>query len=231
MTASNQPSKSEQVTPAGGDPLTQLTFLDIEANTTPAGLSEVGPLCVAQFAPGTPPVALLGLTSGGAHCCTEVRALSPGIDAAPTHDFGNYGPILKSSSEGTLLISADNVFAYAFGPYSDSDPPIEIFTFAHGKFTDVTRAHPDLVQADLAQHWTAFNGPTSDGSLGALAGWVADECLLDPTKKAADAWQKINELNAAGKLLALNGWPSGSAYLTQLRTLLATNGYCIAPTG
>lgn len=230
VAAAGHPGVSVQVTPTGATSTAELMFIDTEA-TASGDFSNSGPLCVAQFAAGTAPVALLALTSGGAHCCTEVRALSPVSDAATAHDFGNYGPMLKSSPNGTLLISADNTFAYAFTAYADSDPPIEVFTFGHSKFTDVTRAHLDLVQADLADHWGTYNDPASMGSLGALAGWVADKCLLDPAKKAVDAWQTLDELNAAGKLIGLNGWPSGSDYLAQLHTMLASNGYCVAATG
>jgi hypothetical protein len=196
------------------------------------GADHRGSLCLVRFTPGSAPVALLAMTTGGAHCCTVIRAVQPASgDRAPStvdRDFGNYGALLRQDRSGPLIVTADDAFAYAFGSYAGSHPPIQILTVDNFAYVDVTRAHPDLVRADLDQHWKLYTDPTLTERLGVLAGWAADKCLLDPTKRAPDLWSFLDQQNAAGKLTAPSGWPSGSAFIAALHTLLVDRGYCVA---
>lgn len=210
--------------PAGSD----ATDLDIIGNGS-SNMDDAGSLCLVRFTAGGPAIAFVALTSGGAHCCTVLRAVqavAPPDATAVDHDFGNYGPSMRTTASGPVLVSADNSFAYAFGSFAGSYPPVQVYTFRDGAFADVTREHPRIVQADLADHWKLYTDPSTTEHLGILAGWVADECLLDPAKKAPDAWSFLDQQLAAGALTAPAGWPSGSDFITALHKLVDDDGYC-----
>ena len=71
---------------------------------------------------------------------------------------------------GPLLVSADNAFAYQFGSFAGSGPPIQLFTWNGIAFADVTRQHLDLVADDAQNYLALFNDPTQPEKLGFLAG-------------------------------------------------------------
>jgi hypothetical protein len=210
--------------PAGSD----ATDLDVIGNGSSTS-DDAGSLCLVRFTAGGPAIAFVALTTGGAHCCTVLRAVPADESAdvpAVDHDFGNYGPAVRTTERGPVLVSADNAFAYAFSSFAGSDPPVQVYTFRAGAYVDVTREHPTLVQADLADHWKLYNDPSSVERLGILAGWVADKCLLDPARTAADAWAFADQQRAAGALTAPAGWPSGADFVAALQKLLDDAGYC-----
>jgi hypothetical protein len=193
-----------------------------------------GALCLLAMPGGAAPVALVATTTGGAHCCTTVHALVPNPSDAsePTvvdHDFGDFAPGLEQTPAGPIFVTADDAFSYEFASFAGSYPPIRLLSFTGKQYLDVTRDHPDLVQADAARHWTAFTSAQDVEPLGALAGWAADECLLDPTKHATQMWQTLQQLNTAGKLVSTDGYPAGQAFIDTLRGFLAKYGYCTPP--
>lgn len=197
---------------------------------TPTATPDQGyEICLARFAGQARPAVLLGFYSGGAHCCWTVRAyavsataVGPPVDI----DLGDPAATLRAEGDHSLLVTADDAFAYQFDSYAGSGMPIKVLEFTNGAFDDTTRSHLDLVRADAARWWGVANDPPSLDGLGVLAPWVADECLLG---QASRAFSTIDQLQAQGKLKgAGQGFDSstGATYPEALRTFLTKNHYC-----
>src|SRR5207302_4115133 len=145
------------------------------------GLPEVvTPLCVTRFAESGHPVVLLGLFTGGAHCCTILRAYprtgresGTGLDVV----IGNPDVDVRNDphGRGAIIVTADDAFNYQFAPYASSGVPLEVLTFRKGGFADITRQYPHLVRCDAARWWKSFSADPANG-LGTLAAWMADQC-------------------------------------------------------
>jgi hypothetical protein len=196
---------------------------------SPDGRDSMVPLCLARFAGSDHPVVLMGLFTGGAHCCTVLRAYpiernvsGAGIDL----QIGNPGVDVRSDGDRAIVVTADDVFNYEFNAYAFSGVPIKVLELRKGSFADSTRRHADLVRTDAAQWWKSFDDDPAQG-LGFLAAWVADQCLLD---KGPSAWATIDGLLAQGKLAGPpdNGglWPAGPDYVANLHRFLPEHGYC-----
>jgi hypothetical protein len=221
-------------TPPGGsaDPASAIVPDNIVRG--PEGLPQaVFPLCIARFPGSDDPVVLLGLFTGGAHCCTVLRAYpvtGSGAGSEWDQQIGNPGVNVRPDPHGlgAVVVTADDAFNYQFAPYAFSGVPVKVLTFEKlgVRFVDVTRTYPDLVRSDAAQWWESFSGNPSQG-LGTLAAWVADQCLLD---NGTEAWATIDRLLAEGQLAGPpdNGgdWPTGAAYVAALHAFLPAHGYC-----
>lgn len=182
-------------------------------------------LCLAYFPGYSLPTLLLGLDTGGAHCCSVVRAITvsgTGLGPVVDDDVGNPGAALSADGGDAVIVTADNAFAYAFASYAASGMPVKVLTLSHGSFVDVTKQHLDLVRKDISTWWSSFSTNPGNG-LGVLAAWVADECVLG---QGTFAWTTVDQLQTQGELSGPAGWPTGAAYVTQLRTFLAQHGYC-----
>jgi hypothetical protein len=191
----------------------------------PSGAANSDALCVANFPGERLPVVLVGLQTGGAHCCTIVRAVtvSPtGLGSVVDDDVGNPAASLSPDGTDALVVTADNAFAYAFATYAASGLPVKVLQFDHGNFDDVTAQHLDLVTKDASMWWDVF-APHPGNGLGVLAAWVADECLLG---QGNSAWTTVNGLETQGQLSGPAGWPTGAAYVHALQSFLAQHGYC-----
>lgn len=210
------------VTPASGSPIVDLFILNTQTQQSSTDDETAGSLCLGRFRDGAVPVALLALTTGGAHCCSTVRAVPSDGGAAVDHDFGNYSPWLRQTASGPLLVSADNAFAYQFGSFAGSGPPIQLFAWTGTALIDVTRQHPDLVAQDAQNYLALYNDPTQPEKLGSLAGWVADECLIG---KSSTAWAFVDEQQQLGLPEAAD-YPGAGGYPAALREFLAAQGYC-----
>ena len=187
--------------------------------------TQADPLCVAQFGGAPGPTVLLGLTLGGAHCCTILRAVSVPGGTVNEIDLGNPAAVVTPATGGALIATGDDAFNYAFASFASSGVPLKILELRHGQFVDTTRQHPDLIATDAARWLSTFNqsfGPTMTG-LGVLAAWVGDECLVG---RFSSAWAAVNQYNAQGRLTGPSGWPTGSAYVSALRSFLTQHGYC-----
>jgi hypothetical protein len=103
------------------------------------------------------PDVVLDLYTGGAHCCSlEVIYWHSGSTYKHVvHNFADPGDTIKDLGHNGQLefVSADDRFAYLFTSFAASGLPIQIFTFAQGKFTDVTRTYPKQVKRDAASWW------------------------------------------------------------------------------
>jgi hypothetical protein len=210
------------VTAIAGTPLVDLFLLDTQAQHSGADDDSAGSLCLGRFRDGAVPVALLALTTGGAHCCFTVRAVSSAGGSAVDHGFGNYPPWFRQTTSGPLLVSADNAFAYQFGSFAGSGPPLKLFSWNGTAFADVTGQHLDLVAQDAQNYLALFNDPSQPEKLGSLAGWVADECLVG---KSSTAWAFVDEQAQLG-LPEAPDYASAGGYPAALREFLAAKGYC-----
>lgn len=194
------------------------------------------PLCVASFGGDNPESAVLvGLFTMGAHCCTFIDAYivaSAGIATPPIEQqIGNPGVELETVDGHAVLVTADNSFAYAFTAFAFSGMPIRVLELRGKAFVNTTRSYPSLITPDAASWWKYFQQAQAPGSqdptrgTGALAPWVADECMLGD---GAQAWAMVNKLNAEGKLgtSANTPWPTGTDYVKALSAFLVAHGYC-----
>lgn len=97
---------------------------------------------------------LFELYSGGAHCCTYLMAarMTDGkFKILDTLYWGNSPyEIVDLDSNGIYEISGYNdIFAYAFTNYAQSQFSIIVYEFKKNKFTDVTRNFPKLVNENI----------------------------------------------------------------------------------
>jgi hypothetical protein len=210
------------LTAPAGAPMVDLFILETQAGHGSTDDETAGSLCLGRFRDGAVPVALLGLTTGGAHCCVTVRAEPVGGGAAVDHAFGNYPPWFRQTSRGPVLVSADNAFAYKFASFAGSGPPAQLFAWSGTAFIDVTRQHLDLVAEDAQNYLTLYNDPSQPEKLGSLAGWAADECIVG---KSAAAWAFVDEQQRLGLPNAAD-YPGAGGYSAALRDFLAARGYC-----
>lgn len=203
------------------------------------GFTSNRPLCVASFGGSSPELGvLIGLYTGGAHCCTwvDTYAVRPGgaVAAPIEQDLWDAGGTLQDSAVGTLLSTRDNSFYYQFDAYAASGAPLRILALRGSRLVNLTKDFPKLVAQDAKAWWSAYQmaqSPTYEGpggGLGLLAPWVADECVLGD---GLAAWSKVDQLNREGRLsggLEHSGgvWPTGTKYVKALRTFLTGHGYC-----
>lgn len=226
ITSAGHPTVTLPVTAPAGTPVVDLFTIDTQAQRSNADDDAAGSLCLGRFSDGAAPVALLALTTGGAHCCFTVRVASSDGGTAVDHDFGNYPPWFRETASGPLLVSADNAFAYQFGSFAGSGPPIQLFAWNGSAFADVTRQHLDLVADDAQNYLAQFNDPSQPEKLGSLAGWVADECLVG---KSASAWSFIDQQRKLGHLVDPTDPASALAvagYESALRQFVVAHNYC-----
>jgi hypothetical protein len=222
ITSAGRPTVTLPVTALPGTPLVDLFTLDTQTQRSSTDDDTAGSLCLGRFSDGAAPVALLALTTGGAHCCMTVRAVASTGGAAVDHDFGDYPPWFRETASGPLLVSADNAFAYKFDSFAGSGPPVQLFAWSGTAFTDVTGQHLDLVADDAQSYLALFNDPTEPEKLGSLAGWVADECRVG---KSSAAWAFVDEQVRLGLPEAAH-YAGPGGYPAALRDFLATQGYC-----
>jgi hypothetical protein len=214
------------VTPTPGSPIVDLFTLYTEAQESGTDDETAGSLCLGRFSDGAVPVALLALTTGDMHCCSIVRAVPADGGAAVDHDFRNYSPWFRQTASGPLLVSADNAFAYQFGSFAGSGPPVQLFAWTGTAFADVTRQHLDLVADDAQNFLALFNDPSQPEKLGFLAGYLADECVAGD---ATSAWSFIDQQRQLGHLDDPTDPASALAvasYEPALRQFVVAHGYC-----
>jgi hypothetical protein len=183
-------------------------------------------LHVLDLEPGGQPDVILDLFSGGAHCCTIEQVFSfdsgTGTYVPTTRDFGDPpAPIEDLGHNGRYeFVTADDSFAYRFTDFAGSGLPLEILTFAHRRFTNVTRRYPKLIARDAASFLRAFKHDLADGD-GLIAAWAADEDNLGHEALVSSTLAK--ELKAG----ALHGavYPRGGKFVSALQRFLRREGY------
>jgi hypothetical protein len=188
--------------------------------------TSVRALCIAHFGGPRPETAVLvNVYSGGAHCCTLIDAYRVTSNSSLIErDLGNPGASLISVGSHAVLVTADNAFAYQFASYGGSGMPLKTLELRGHSFVVTTREHLNWVAVDAGFQWGSYVQSQSGYGLGWLAAWAADECTLG---QSAQLTSTLGQLQAQSMLdSTLAGWPSGSAYLDQLRSFLASHGYC-----
>jgi hypothetical protein len=181
---------------------------------------------------GSPSV-VLDLYSGGAHCCAveQVYSISPRTSTVEKaeHDFGDPGVRLVALGAGGSVdfLSANDFFAYEFTDYGASGEPIEILSFSHNAFRNVTRSYPQLIAKDASQWMNAFRAQASthyEDSVGVVAAWAADEDMLGHSGAVAQflaVQAKAGHLHSALSPVT----PSGQKFVSALQKFLHKQGY------
>ncbi len=172
---------------------------------------------------------VLDLFSGGANCCLfEVVYYPSGSTYRSTRrDFGNQGAVLVDLRHNGRreFRSANPAFTGAFTDDAASGAPIQILTFGHGAFHDVTRSYPKLVAKDASrwlgiytsmakQHWSDTEG--------VIAAWTADEYMLG---RKAQAQAYLNQEAKKGHLNSAITNVAGHKYVIALEKFLTKAGY------
>ncbi len=171
---------------------------------------------------------ILGLFTGGANCCfiDQVFSYDPGRKTyvKSQHDFLNAGATLAKLGAHWVFKSGDSrITEAAFTDTADSGTPLQLWRFAKGRFTDVTRRYPNLIRADAAMWMRLFNHHLSNG-VGLIAAWAADEDLLG---HSAMVDSTLRSLAAQDKLHTPLGLPHSSEtqFVTHLEQVLHNLGY------
>jgi hypothetical protein len=114
-----------------------------------------------------------------------------------------------------------------FTAFAASFFPIQLWHAVDGRFLDVTRSFPGLIESDaneLLREYEKIRRERADVR-GVLAAWVADQYLLgneDAAWAKLDAAYRRREL---GPRHDLAGWPQGRSYVKTLRAFLGKLGY------
>jgi hypothetical protein len=208
----------------------------VKSSACPPGCEAVGlggaagPLRALALQANGPPDVVLGLYSGGAHCCfvDQVFSLDPstGTFAETEHDFGDAGARIEDlgGDHNYEFLSADSRISEAgFTDYADSAAPVQIFAFSDGRFRDVTRQYPSRISKQAAALLRDFRHNFSNGR-GLIAAWAADEDLLGHSalvKSELAGALKAGHL----RLPASFGGPSAHKFVAALQKLLRRLGY------
>lgn len=192
--------------------------------------SDGNPLRVVRLEPGLPDV-VLGLYSGGAHCCfvdLVIHHRSATAYVGTELVLGDPGARLErlSGSPYDAVVTANDAFAYAFTDFAASGLPLLVERLVHGVVRNVTRQYPALIRRDAQGFLAAFYAQASShyrDSVGVIAAWAADEYMLG---RVHEANQFLQRQAALGHLRSLMT-PSlrGEAFITQLHTFLLSQGY------
>ncbi|MHB1569384.1 MAG: hypothetical protein ACYCXW_04000 [Solirubrobacteraceae bacterium] len=174
------------------------------------------------------PDVLLGLYSGGAHCCFADQVFSqvPGTTryVKTEHNFLDAGARLQKLGRRWVFMSADARIADEyFTDFAHSGMPIQIWQFSNRRFIDITRHYPRLIAPDAARWWTAFKRNRTNNA-GMIAAWAADEDLLGHYSQVRST---LNAEAAKGALTSSLGLPHSSqtAFVAELQQDLRKLGY------
>ena len=180
---------------------------------------------------GSLPEAVIGIYTGGAHCCfdTIVAFTDPPLAGRlAEHDFGDPGYDGERHDGVYEFMTADDRFAYAFTSFAGSGLPAQVLMLSPaGKFVDITSTRLDVVAKDAKFYWRAYASDrgTPDADVrGVLAAWCADEYRLEEggacRAELAAAVRNGWVAKAAGDI-----WPAGAKFVTALDRSLRKWGY------
>ena len=176
-------------------------------------------LCLALFPAG--PVALLGVTSAFNQCCFLLDTYAADVRARSGLQDGLVAPRLRVINGKTAIVTADGGFLARFTDYADSPAPLRVLTVRNERQRDITDDYRAKLRRESGRWWTSYNNAPSRG-LGFLAAWAADQ---DRLGNDAAVWPKLQELDDAGKLRGMAGWPRSQAFIKALKAFLTNRGY------
>ncbi|MGH2856311.1 MAG: hypothetical protein ACRDMJ_02370 [Solirubrobacteraceae bacterium] len=183
---------------------------------------------VIALQPGGGLDVVLGLYSGGAHCCflDQVFSQVPGTTrfVKAEYNFLDAGARLERLHGAWVFMSSDaRIAEEGFTDFADSSAPIQILDFAGGRFVDITRRYPSLIRPDAARWLRAFRHNPSNNA-GLIAGWAADEYLLG---NYASTNATLNHYAAERVFTSALGLPhhSQTAFVRELKRDLRALGY------
>lgn len=186
------------------------------------------PLCIALLGAPDEPTVIVPNYLGGAHCCTLLNLVgAAGGGIATATDLGNPSAVLVPEGGRSIIVTADNAFAYAFTDYAASAMPIRVLQLAadSDSVSVVTRRWLDLVRQDSAYWLSLFQAsikrPPPYDERGLLAAWAADECELNLCTAALDRIRGIS----AKYLRFPDTGTSVASYVRQLQSFLQGHGY------
>jgi hypothetical protein len=173
---------------------------------------------------GVPDI-VIGLYSGGAHCCytDQVYRVNPATRTVSKteHNFLDAGARIEDlNRDGNFeFVSADARISDAgFTDYAHSPAPLQIWSFRRNRFIDSTRNYPARLAQDATRWLRAFHRQHGNGR-GLIAAWAADEDLL--------GHPALVKSELAGALRAGNlgvpkslGGPKPATFVAQLQKLL-----------
>jgi hypothetical protein len=172
-------------------------------------------LRLANLTGSKEPEVVVGLYSGGAHCCIELQVLERS-GAGPDllrRSFGNASvSIVDLDRDGQAeLKTQDDRFAYRFTSYAGSWLPVQVLSLDGTRFVDRTRSHPRLLRREAATTWRRYlryRGHDHDVR-GVFAAWAADTVRLGHTgaaKRALDQGVRHRWLGPAARSYAARLW-------------------------
>ena len=176
-------------------------------------------LCVVNFPAG--PVVVVGTTNAFNQCCFLLDTYAPGVARRSPLQDGLVVPRLRVINGTAVIVSADGGFFAQFTDYADSAAPLRILTVRAGRQRDVTDSYRAKLRAEARLLRASFDKEPQRG-LGLLAAWAADQ---DRLGNDATVWTTLRQLDDAGKLSGMTGWPRNQAYITALKKFLTSRGY------
>jgi hypothetical protein len=186
------------------------------------------PLFVGNLGNPGGPAVVLGLYTGGAHCCFVDQAFAwdarRHVIVETQHNFLDAGALIQHLGGRVVFKSADARIAEdALTDYADSGAPLQIWRFSGRRFIDITHLYPALVTADAARWMAAFKHHVRNG-VGFIAAWAADEDVLGNSHLVATTLASLAHQN---KLHAAPGLSTDSehGFVTAITHLLRQLGY------
>ena len=183
------------------------------------------------------PEAMLELNWNGAHCCAWSRVyryVRSRHTYVPTVHFWRddaASPRVRDlNADGKPeFLSRDDRFAYAFEAYAFSALPIQIWSYRHGRFRDITRRFPAQIRHDAAGLWRLYlkqRRKRDETVRGILPAWAAEEYLLG---RGGAVWPALQRAARQGYLQCAADCFSGprdpQAYIGRVRAFLRKTGY------
>jgi hypothetical protein len=214
------------------------TALDavVSSRACPPGCTTVGlgtshaPLRAVALQAFGPPDVVLGLYSGGAHCCfvDQVYRLdtASGRFTKIEHDFADAGAQIVdlNHDRNFEFLSADARISNAgFTDFADSPAPLQIWSVTGNRFHDVTDHYPALLRKDAAKQLRDFHRHMHNGR-GRIAAWAADEYRLGRQRLVATELAGALKAGHLGVPQSFGG-PRATTFVTQLPKLLRRLGY------
>ena len=201
---------------------------------------------IAQLDASSPfPQVIATHFTGGAHCCTIMKALTfvhGRWEAVKVGEFDSEGPSIEDlNGDGSVeLVGKDDSFDYAFASYAELYAPPKVYRLFGDSIADVSLApefRRPILQMLLANQGLATQEEWRDN--GFLGGWVAHNFLIG---NGAEAWQKMLSLYSRSSdwdlsvcTILTKGYDPCPEYAkrrrdfpTALREHLANNGYLVA---